>query len=315
MKTKHINIPIFIPHMGCPHECIFCNQRTISGKNDFNIENVENEIQTALSTIDFAATEVEIAFFGGSFTGIDRGLMINLLEIANKYVQVIRLSTRPDYIDAEILSILKRYNVKTIELGIQCLNDDVLNVCKRGHTAEQAIDACNQIKNAQFDLIGQMMVGLPSSTLADEVYTAETLCEFVDGTRIYPTTVLENTELAATNYVPPDTDEMIKRACDVFAVFVKNNIPVIRIGLATNGIPAFGELVENEYYYRLLKKYHSVENLIIECPKGHTSKVIGQNKRNKYRLNVKNIKIVEKNEILGYNININIMEGEEFICV
>jgi len=143
---KHVNIPVFIPHMGCPHECIFCNQRTISGKNDFNIETVESEIQTALSTIDLATTEVEIAFFGGSFTGIDRKLMVNLLETANKYVQTVRLSTRPDYIDAEILSILKQYNVKTIELGIQCLNDNVLNVCKRGHTVEQVIDACRQRK-------------------------------------------------------------------------------------------------------------------------------------------------------------------------
>ena len=108
---KHVNIPIFIPHLGCPNQCVFCNQRTISGKQSFDISSVRREIESALATID-SSTEAEIAFFGGSFTGIDMSLMINLLEIANEYLKAgrvhsIRCSTRPDYINGEILAILK----------------------------------------------------------------------------------------------------------------------------------------------------------------------------------------------------------------
>ena len=146
MSKKHVNIPIFIPHLGCPNACVFCNQRTISGHGDFDIENVRNEIDTALSTID-KSTPKEIAFFGGSFTGIERSLMTELLSLAEEYVQsgdveCIRLSTRPDYIDGEILSILSQYSVKTVELGLQSLDDEVLDASKRGHSKECAIEAC-----------------------------------------------------------------------------------------------------------------------------------------------------------------------------
>ena len=106
---RHINIPIFIPHLGCPNQCIFCNQRYISGRSDFEVESVETQIIQVLSTVSID-DECEIAFFGGSFTGIDRNLMISLLEIAQKYVNLgrvkgIRMSTRPDYISKEIIDI------------------------------------------------------------------------------------------------------------------------------------------------------------------------------------------------------------------
>ena len=120
---RHVNIPVFIPHLGCPNQCVFCNQRTISGVSEFSADDVRGIIDTALATVEDGA-DAQIAFFGGSFTGIDRSLMISLLEIANTYiqrgsVQSIRCSTRPDYINEEILDILKKYGVKTIELGLQ----------------------------------------------------------------------------------------------------------------------------------------------------------------------------------------------------
>lgn len=180
--------------MGCPNNCVFCNQRSISGKQNFCKENVENEIESALSTIP-ENTETEIAFFGGSFTGIDRDLMLYLLDTAQKYidegrVQSIRLSTRPDYIDDEILTILSHYGVKNVELGLQSMDDDVLLATKRGHSSRQGAEACKLIKEYGFSLVGQMMVGLPGASLQSEKYTAEELCRLkVDAVRIYPTVV------------------------------------------------------------------------------------------------------------------------------
>ena len=159
---KHINIPIFIPHMGCPNDCVFCNQRTISGRQSFDFGTVVSQIEEALSTVS-KETECEIAFFGGSFTGIDRELMISLLDVAKRYtdsgkVSGIRLSTRPDYIDREVLDILSKYKISAIELGLQSMVDDVLLASKRGHSVKQAEDACRLIKEYGFSLVGQMMI-------------------------------------------------------------------------------------------------------------------------------------------------------------
>ena len=197
---RHVNIPIFIPHMGCPNQCVFCNQRSISGHSDFSLSDVEKEIEAVLSTVD-SDTECEIAFFGGSFTGIERSLMISLLDIAQKYVDekrvgAIRLSTRPDYINEEILDILSRYAVKTVELGLQSMSQRVLDATKRGHTATCAENACKMIKERGFSLIGQMMIGLPLSDTQSEIATAEKICDMgADGARIYPTVVFSDTEL------------------------------------------------------------------------------------------------------------------------
>ena len=197
---KHVNIPIFIPHLGCPNQCVFCNQRTISGVEQFDIANVKKEIEDALSTVD-SSQEAEIAFFGGSFTGIDRNLMISLLELAYGYVtdgkvKSVRCSTRPDYIDEEILDILKKYGVTTIELGLQSSSDEVLSVSKRGHTRADEARSCDLIVQRGFELVGQMMIGLPASTLESEMETARFIVEHgAVGARIYPTVVFYETEL------------------------------------------------------------------------------------------------------------------------
>ena len=143
---KHINIPIFIPHLGCPNNCVFCNQRSISGRQSFDPSDTERQIDEVIATLP-SDTEREIAFFGGSFTGIDRELMIYLLEIAKQYVDRglvsgIRLSTRPDYIDTERLEILKKYGVTAVELGLQSMDGEVLSASKRGHSTEDAERAC-----------------------------------------------------------------------------------------------------------------------------------------------------------------------------
>ena len=333
MKKRHVNIPIFIPHLGCPNNCVFCNQRTISGHGDFKIESVRREIDDALSTLD-VNTEREIAFFGGSFTGIDRALMIELLDLAESYVErglvgEIRLSTRPDYISDEILDILSKYHVKTIELGLQSLNDSVLSASKRGHSSECALMACRAIKERGFSLIGQMMIGLPKSSANDEIMTAELICRVgADGARVYPTVVFADTELAemmkAGEYEPLDTDEAVERTKNVLGIFDSYGVPCIRVGLcasenlrdaslaiagATHS--AIGEMAMSELFYERICKELDARSvcggsLVIYVAQGATSKAIGQKKKNKEKICKKycleSLKVLEKSELLGYNI-------------
>ncbi len=310
MKTKHKNIPIFIPHLGCPNDCAFCNQRRISGRTSFDPEGVSREIGEALPTLP-RGCQAEIAFFGGSFTGIDRGLMLRLLETAEGYVrrgQVagIRLSTRPDYVDREILSILKRYTVTAVELGLQSLDDGVLAACRRGHTGEQAEEACRLVKEAGLSLVGQMMTGLPEATGESEVRTAERICDLgADGARIYPTVVLRDTALHGMmeegRYRPLSGEEAIGRAADVLAVFRRRGVPVLRIGLqSSEGLdadhavagyhPAMGELVEGELLYRRMASLLQAmpetagKPVTFRIARGALSSAIGQKGRNRKRL-------------------------------
>ncbi len=310
---KHVNIPIFIPHLGCPNQCVFCNQRTISGTQSFDIDTVDMAILNGLSTV-LPEQEVEIAFFGGSFTGIDRPLMISLLEIAYKYIESgrvssIRLSTRPDYIDEEILDILKRYGVKTIELGLQSINDNVLSISKRGHTSIDAEKACKMIVDAGFSLVGQMMVGLPGSTLESELETAEFIIKCgAKAARIYPTVVFRDTELCdmalRSDYTPLTLNDAIQRTGKLFELFVDAGVEVIRIGLCSQDTifldetyyagpnhSALGELVIGEFFYQKIRKFifglnkENINNCLhIYVAPGMLSKAIGQKKKNKTRL-------------------------------
>ena len=307
----HHNIPIFIPHMGCPNQCVFCNQRSISGCSGFSEADVPRLIDEALATIP-NESETEIAFFGGSFTGIDRGLMIRLLDMAEGYVRAgrvtsIRLSTRPDYISKDILEILLRYSVRTIELGLQSMDDDVLYATRRGHTAKQAEDACRAVVEAGFDLVGQMMIGLPMGTLENEIKTAKKICEMgAVAARIYPTVVFYDTplsELTQTGlYQPLSVEKAVERSASVLEIFEELGVPCIRIGLcATEALAspqtvmagpnhaALGELVWNEYYYRTLVRALARERLcgeqiVLHVPEKKISKVVGQHRKNLVRL-------------------------------
>ncbi len=310
---KHINIPIFIPHLGCPNDCAFCNQRSISGRTHFDISDVKTQIEDALSTA--GERESEIAFFGGSFTGIDRSLMISLLEIAEEYVRAgkvmsIRLSTRPDYINEEILDILGKYSVKTIELGIQSASDKVLTASKRGHTLSDTVNACKLIRERGFNLVGQMMIGLPSSDGESEIETAKLICSMgALEARIYPIVILKNTHLAKMvedgEYMPLSESELVDRSASVLSVFRNNCVKVLRIGLHSGTElnsgdeiaggyyhPAMGELVEGELYYREIERMISEldgtgDKITVTVPRGDLSKAIGQNGRNRARLTEK----------------------------
>ena len=330
---RHINIPIFIPHLGCPNACVFCNQRSISGHMKFDPASVESEIEEALSTVG-AEDDCEIAFFGGSFTGIGIELMTDLLERAQKYidrgrVNSIRLSTRPDYIDKEILDILSKYSVKTVELGLQSMSDKVLTASGRGHDAACAERACRMVKEYGFDLIGQMMIGLPSSTEADEIETArKIIAAGADGARVYPTVVFKDTELACMTergeYEPLTNEQAVERTKSVLGVFADAGVPCIRVGLQASenladedkvlggaSHSAIGELAMGELYFeRICREIErqgiSGGDLTVYVSKGSVSKAVGQKKRNKERIcqkyGIRRIKVLEKNDILGYNI-------------
>lgn len=336
---KHVNIPIFIPHLGCPNNCVFCNQRSISGKQEFCKENVDDEIKTALSTIPDNA-DTEIAFFGGSFTGIDRELMMYLLDTAQKYiddgrVRCIRLSTRPDYINDEILTVLSHYDVKHVELGLQSMDDEVLLASKRGHNSKQGAEACELVKKYGFSLVGQMMVGLPKSTLQNEEFTAKELCRLkVDAVRIYPTVVFYDTELCEMAksglYVPLNNDEAVMRSKELIKIFDEHDVECIRVGLCASenlsseetvfggaNHSAIGELAMGEVFFdKMCEKIEkagdvSGKRIIFYVPHGATSKAIGQRRKNVERIIKKyspiSVKVLEKNEIMSYNIKMSIV--------
>ena len=337
---RHVNIPIFIPHLGCPNQCVFCNQRTISGVEEFDPENVREQINLALETIEDDA-EVEIAFFGGSFTGIDRELMVELLDIGYSYVEAdrvksLRCSTRPDYIDEEIIGILKNYGVKTVELGLQSSCNCVLEKSKRGHYFEAEEKSCRLIVGSGLDLVGQMMIGLPGSDLDSELETARFIINAgARAARIYPTIVFRETELYQMThdgeYTPLSLDDAISRSSKVLSLFVDAGVEVIRIGLqASEGLesrdsyvagpnhPALGELIIGEYYYEKIlnilssANYSFDEHITVLVKSRSLSKAIGQNAKNKTRLKAvyKNIRFAESDGLKEYEVSVITRNGE-----
>jgi len=318
---KHYSIPVFVPHLGCQNECVFCDQEKITGQTGgFDEGAVRRTIEKFLgiikNRIGINPVGTEIAFFGGSFTGLKREHMTRLLEIAGGYMERcemiggIRVSTRPDCISPEIVDILLRYNVKSVELGIQSMSDEVLAACKRGHTAKDTKKACGAIKSAGLQLTGQMMLGLPKSSREIDIKTAEEMADLgVGSARVYPTVVLQGTRLYSMyksgEYEPITLDEAVFRAKEVKKVFDKNNIKILRMGLcASENIntrncigpyhPAFGELVEGELIYDDIQSMGN-DPLVVRANKKFMSKVAGHGGKNAKRL--KNVKIIEDNSV------------------
>lgn len=339
---KHINIPVFIPHLGCPNQCVFCNQRSISGTLSFSERDALTELaRIVAATAAHAEQEREIAFFGGSFTGIDRARMVRLLDSAEAYVRDseagvrgIRFSTRPDYITPEILDILQNYTITTVELGLQSFSDEVLRQSKRGHTAAQAREACWLLRERGISFTGQMMIGLPGASQDDEIRCAEELCALgASSVRVYPTVVFRDTELAELTtlgiYQPLSEDEAVERTKETLRIFDQHGVPVLRVGLCASenlhgeetylagpNHSAVGELAKGALFYEKIcaaldeKGDISGHTVVITSPKGTISQVCGQKKRNKIRIqnkyNVKKVKAVEMDTLTGYNIKIDI---------
>lgn len=312
MKRKYI-IPIFVPHLGCPNDCVFCNQKSISGqKKNMTKEEAKNIIDNYLKNIKDENAQIEIAFFGGSFTAIEEKIQNELLELAYGYikngqVESIRISTRPDCINKEILKRLKKYKVKTIELGVQSSNDYILKRSNRGHTFENVKKASKLIRLYGFRLGHQMMVGLPESTRIDEINTAKALIKLKPKmVRIYPVLVVKNTRLEKECeegiYEPIPLPQAIETCKELVRMFSDKKIDIIRVGLQnTDEIddpnseksevvagpyhPAFRQLVESSMWYdaivgKIKKLNVKVKEVEVRVNPIDVNNVIGHKKEN-----------------------------------
>ena len=315
---RHINVGLFVPHSGCPHQCTFCNQRAISGQSrQVTPADVDEAVRVAMKNPDSRGGQ--IAFFGGSFTAIDRTVMTELLDAAYRYVKDgsfkgIRCSTRPDAIDDEICRILKSYGVRAVELGAQSMNDEVLRLNRRGHTAADVVRASEMLKSYGFELGLQMMTGLYGSTDEDSIDTARKIIDLQPQTvRIYPTVVIRNTELAelceSGEYVPQTVDSAAKLCAELLLMFDEARITVIRTGLHSGGgvekdyvagayHPAFKELCEGEIYFKRAVEFierNGIQqgDITVFVSPDAVSKMTGQKKIN-----------IQKLSELGYNAKV-----------
>jgi histone acetyltransferase (RNA polymerase elongator complex component) len=316
MNKKMKIIPVFVPHIGCPNDCVFCNQKKITGMGTVsaNAKYVEDIVEQCRTTID-KNTYTELAFFGGSFTAIDVRVQEELLKVGKHYkdlgvIQSIRCSTRPDAINNEILELQKKYGMDIIELGIQSLDDDVLKVSNRGHNKHDCEEASKLIIKHGFILGHQIMPGLPGSTIKKDMKTClDSIAMHPSMVRIYPTLVIKDTDLVDMyydkKYKPLTLDEAVNISAYMYSQYSINNINVIRIGLQnTDSInededvvagpfhPAFRQLVEEKLYLEsIILKLNNLKlvdkHITIAADKKIVSSISGQKKNNIVKLKQK----------------------------
>ena len=267
MSARLSILPIFVPHLGCPHACVFCNQRRISGQQRPAAADTVNQILCTAAALPPSGAKRQLAFYGGSFTAIPLSQQLALLDAAHQAVlrgeiDGVRLSTRPDAVDRQTLDRLRRFGVQTLELGAQSMDDEVLRLSRRGHSAEDVRRASRLVREEGFELILQMMTGLPGDSPEKSLFTARELIKLrPDGVRIYPTVVVKDTELYERwlrgEYREHSVEEAVSLCAQLLPLFEETGIPVIRLGLnpseelsggaAVAGAyhPAFGELVKS----------------------------------------------------------------------
>jgi histone acetyltransferase (RNA polymerase elongator complex component) len=321
---RQTNISVFVPHIGCPHRCTFCDQRTISGEVKApSAEDVRRTLAEQLPSLRSRGITAEIAFFGGSFTGIDRGYMISLLDASNAFVQSdpdvytgIRCSTRPDFIDDEVLDILCGHGMTAVELGAQSMNDDVLRLNERGHTAADVERAASLIKQRGLSLGLQMMTGLYGDRPEFCIDTARRFIELeADTVRIYPTVILDGTRLGELYrsgvYETFTFDDTVVLCAKLLRMFADAGIPVIRLGLHASreveekmlgGVyhPALREICESRIFYdemlAEMQQRGDCRKFIVHTDPANMSKVLGQKKENKSKLHEKGFDFEIKTE-------------------
>ncbi len=311
MTERYANVALFIPHVGCPHDCLFCNQRTIAGvTTPPTPADVTAVCERALATLK-DGTRARIAFFGGSFTAVDRAYRVALLEAAQPFLKSgrfegITASTRPDAVSREVLEEFRSYGVTALELGAQSMDDRVLQAAHRGHTAADTVRAAALIRDSGLALGLQMMTGLPADTDDGARRTARALAALQPATmRIYPTVVLRGTALADAytdnRYTPPTLEQTVSLCAELLSYFERDcGIPVIRLGLhdgdalredvlAGGYHPALRELCEGQLYVNtalaVLTRNGPTDRVqTLRVAPGAVSKMIGQRRCNLKRL-------------------------------
>lgn len=306
MTARNNIIPVFVPHLGCPNDCVFCNQRRISGHIEpATAQTVRKAIEDA-AALTPKGTKRQLAFYGGSFTAIPTAYQTKLLEAAQPYIRdgiidSIRLSTRPDAIDATVLTRLKKYGVTVIELGAQSMSDRVLELAGRGHDSLAVEESSQIIKSFGFDLILQMMTGLPGDTDESCIETTKKIIELKpDGVRIYPTVIVKDTVLCdmwqAGTYREHTVEDAVRVCSRIVPLFRDAGIPIIRMGLnptedLSNGDalggayhPALGELVHSRIMLNkartLLTGIPAGSRVTLGVNRSDVSKMIGQHRCN-----------------------------------
>lgn len=308
---KHAIIPIFIPHLGCPNDCVFCNQKAITARTaQITPEDAGNTIEAYLPTLQNRHLEtIEVAFFGGSFTGIPMEDQSAFLKVAQEYkksgmIDKIHLSTRPDYINDEILENLQSYDTDTIELGVQSFDDEVLAASNRGHKAEDAYNACRLIKEYGFELGIQLMIGLPEDSLEKCIFSAKEAVRMKPSVaRLYPTIVLNDTELLNMylqgRYKALTTEDAVAITKEMYRILFNAGINIIRVGLKSTDLiteggeirghtyhPAFrqlvqGEIAKEDLEIQLQELLHETDSVEFFSSGKYFSDMIGNSRRNK----------------------------------
>ena len=330
MSARESIIPVFVPHSGCPHDCVFCNQRRITGQQEPATADTVRQAVKAASALPKSNVKRQLAFYGGSFTAIPVNEQTALLEAAREAldageIQSIRLSTRPDAIDDEVLQRLRYYGVETVELGAQSLCDKVLLMSGRGHTAKHVEDASRLIKEYGFKLILQMMTGLPGDTVEHSIETAQRIIDLKpDGVRIYPTVIVRDTALydmwKAGKYTEHTVEDAVSVCAKLVPMFEGAQIPIIRLGLnptdelsggaAAGGAyhPALGELVKSRIMYEkadaLLDDIAAGSCVVLYVHPTKVSQMVGQ-----HRCNV--TKLAAKHALAGLTVRAGDVQADE----
>ena len=333
MSKNYYIIPIFVPHEGCPHNCVFCNQDRITGSNDeVTAQTVSNTINDYLETIQNKNATIEVSFFGGTFTGIREEKQRELLEVAKEFkdkkrIDKIRLSTRPDYINNYILTYLKEYGVDIIELGVQSLDEDVLKKAGRGHSAQDVINASKLIKEYEFVLGHQIMPGLPGDTFEKDINTTKASLEMKpDICRIYPSLVIRDTPMEkmykCNEYVPYSLEEAVDISKVMYEMYRKNNVNVIRIGLQpTESINEGGDIIAGPFHpsFRELVEGSLLADIILENMKEEKNVLIHINSKDLSKLYANKKlyfnKLKENNKIILVKQNDKIERGHINLCL
>lgn len=326
MSASRRILPLFIPHLGCPHACVFCDQKHISGaKKPVTADDVRGALDAALQT----QQGLEVAFYGGSFTALPIAQQRELLDAVQPYlrsgaVSSIRLSTRPDAINWEVLALLEEMGVETVELGVQSMSDEVLRQSGRGHCAADTVRASGLLRQRGFHLILQMMTGLPGSSFQTDIDTARQIVGLrPDGVRVYPTVILRDTALHELwmqgKYTEHAVEEAVAVCAEILPIFENAGIPVIRLGLnpteelsggaAAGGAyhPALGELVRGRIFFNrarcLFSPQDAGKDAVLAVRRDELSRMIGQHRCNiealQAEFGLRSLKIMPADNVLS----------------